>query len=68
LLTLAGPILPNAEVVADLPAAPKDIRVAGYLLHCDKPSCLPDVISSHFLSANDNSDGSSHGFTIFSKE
>jgi hypothetical protein len=38
LLTLADQILPSAEVVADLPAAPKDIRAAGlpYLLHCDK--------------------------------
>jgi hypothetical protein len=29
----------------------------GYLLHCDNPTCVSDVTSSHFWSGAANSDG-----------
>jgi hypothetical protein len=57
LLTLAGPILPNAEVVAILPAAPRDIRVAGLPAALRQPNLRFNVISTRFWSGADNSDG-----------
>jgi hypothetical protein len=40
-----------------LPVAPRTSAWLGYLLHCDKPTCVPEVISSRFWSGADNSDG-----------
>jgi hypothetical protein len=57
LLTLAGPILLAQSCCRSFARPRRTSAWLGYLLHCDNPTCVSDVISSRFWSGVDNSDG-----------